>query len=72
MSELKHGSPKRERGVLPAPRSRFGLPSRTLRITRAVMRAILVLGLAAQVLVAHGCHGDDVDHELFTNAIVQP
>ena len=74
MSELMHGSPKRERGVLPTPRSRFGFPtrSRALRLTLAVMRAILVIGLAAQVLVAHGCHGDDVDHELFTNAVVQP
>ena len=41
-------------------------------IVLAVMRAVLIVGLAAQVLFAHGCHGDDVDHELFTSAIVQP
>jgi hypothetical protein len=34
----------------------------------ALLRGVLVAGAMAQVLVAHGCHRDDEDHELFTNA----
>ena len=33
---------------------------------RAAMRPrrIILIGIAAMLLFAHGCHGDDVDHEL--------
>ena len=27
-------------------------------------RGLILTALAAMLLVAHGCHGDDVDHEL--------
>jgi hypothetical protein len=28
------------------------------------VRGLILTAIAALVLVAHGCHGDDVDHEL--------
>jgi hypothetical protein len=34
------------------------------------MRSIAVAGVAAHLLFAHGCHRDDEDHELFTEAFV--
>ena len=33
-------------------------------LVRAAVRRGAIVLLAALVLVAHGCHGDDVDHEL--------
>ena len=27
-------------------------------------RGFILIGIATLLLVAHGCHGDDVDHEL--------
>ncbi len=35
----------------------------------ALLRGFLLAAAMTQVLVAHGCHRDDEDHDLFTNPL---
>jgi hypothetical protein len=36
---------------------------RTLGTLRGAARLFVVVAIAALIVVGHGCHGDDVDHE---------
>jgi hypothetical protein len=52
------GNRGRERGGAPGPRR---TPGRSRFARRLLL--VAVVGLLTLPLLAHGCHGDDVDHE---------
>jgi hypothetical protein len=59
-----HSSPR----TVDADRARLRQAAKP-RAFFVVLRWIVVAWFAAGILFAHGCHGPDEDHELFTNVI---